>query len=459
MENIKPPSEKEVIHRLHERPKKYLEEWLDFPAHIHHASYRMANPPVERPQSRMEFLQWLQGLRIPETHTVVSEKFGYGVRVEDNGDRLVAVWEAHTEYYSHQVWHIPDDKTLLPEFGPLTFPQYQFPIQPLGTRVIALDIVISPERTVSPVLIRDLLPGPHVYGSRVFGEEISIVTSFTPDDRLHGRYLIFSDSPKALLRHLAKVIDGVATIENYYHLLLLPFPEFTKAVDRIHQMEQHHLEQRSRITENLGASESRTLQEWLSRLMIDFIEVSRFAESMRYRLSASVPYNAILEATLRGFQERPLTPFLPMSDYVLGGISGVAAGYQQLMVRIGAIESDFQSIISVIRTQVNLIQQEQNLVLEDQNLRLLASVDKTTKSQAMLQHTVEGLSVIVIAYYLSGLAGHLFKAFEKWGWINDAATASGLFVPVSLVFSLTLMLLGRRMIRKRMSSKDDEKTL
>lgn len=455
MENIKPPSDKEVLRRLHERPKKYLEEWLDFPAHIHHASYRMANPPVERPRSRMEFIQWLQSLQISDNHAVVAEKFGYGVRVDENGDRLVIVWEAHTEYYSYQVWHIPDDKALLPEFGPLAFPRYQFPITPLGTGVNALDIIVSPSRVVPPDLIRDLLPGPHVYGSRVFGEEISIVTSFTPDDQLRERYLIFSDSPKALLRHLAKVIDGVVTIENYYHLLLLPFPEFTKAVDRIHELEQNHILQRSRITEKLATSESKTLQEWLSRLTIDFMEVSRFAESMRYRLSASVPYNTIIHATIRGFQERPLAPFLPLSDYVLGGISGVADGYQQLMKRIEAIESDFQSIISVIRTQVNLIQQEQNLILEDQNLRLLSSVDKTTKSQAMLQHTVEALSVIVIAYYLSGLANYLFEAFEDLGWIQNAVTASGLFVPISLVLSLTLMLLGRRMIRKRKSSKED----
>ena len=455
MENLDPLQDKEVLHRLHERPKKYLEEWLDFPAHIHHTSYRMADPPVERPQSRMEFHRLLQGLKIPETHAAVTEKFGYGVRVEANGDRLVAVWEAHTEYYSYQIWHIPDDKTVLPEFGPITLPRYEFPIQPLGARVNALDIVISPERTASPDLVRDLLPGPHVYGSRVFGEEIAVLTSFTPDDLLRERYLVFSDSPKALLRHLAKVIDGVVTIENYYHLLLLPFQEFTKAVDRIHQLEQHHLAQRGRITDQLGSAESRTLQDWLNRLTIDFMEVSRFAESLRYRLSASVPYNAIIEATVRGFQERPLAPFLPLSDYVLGGISGVAAGYQQLMVRIEAIESDFQGIISVIRTKVNLIQQEQTLVLEDQNLRLLARVDRTTKSQAMLQHTVEGLSVIVIAYYLSGLAGYLFKAFEEWGWLKNAAAASGLFVPVSLVVSLTLMLAGRAVIRKRMSSKDD----
>jgi uncharacterized membrane-anchored protein len=183
------------------------------------------------------------------------------------------------------------------------------------------------------------------------------------------------------------------------------------------------------------------------------MEVSRFAEALRYRLSASVPYNAIIHSTVRGFQERALAPFLPISDYVLGGISGVADGYQQLLKRIDAIESDFQSIISVIRTRVNLMQQEQAIVLQDQNLRLLTSMDRTTKSQAILQHTVEGLSVIVIAYYLSGLAGYLFKAFEELGWIKSAVTASGLFVPISVLISLTLMLVGRRMIQKRMVSK------
>jgi uncharacterized membrane-anchored protein len=455
VENIKPPIDKDDLSRLHERPKKYLEEWLDFPAHIHHTSYRMANPPVERPRSRMEFLQLLRDLNVPETHAVVAEKFGYGVRVDENGDRLVIVWEAHTEYYSYQAWHIPDDKALLPEFGPLSSSLSPFPAAPLGTPVNALDIIVSPERTVPDDLIRDLLPGPHVYGSHVFGEEISIVTCFTPDEQLRERYLIFSDSRKALLRHLAKVIDGVVTIENYYHLLLLPFPEFTKAVDRIHELEQNHLVQRGRITEKLAISESKTLQEWLSRLTIDFMEVSRFAESMRYRLSASIPYNAIIQATIRGFQERPRAPFLPLSDYVLGGVSGVADGYQQLIKRIEAIESDFQSIISVIRTQVNLIQQEQNLILEDQNFRMLASVDKTTKSQAMLQHTVEALSVIVIAYYMSGLANYLFEAFEDRGWIQNAVAASGLFVPISIVLSLTLILVGRIVIRKRKTSKDD----
>jgi hypothetical protein len=126
-----------------------LEECLDVPAHIHHVAHRMANPPVERPRSREEFGQILQSLEIPAATSVLHDKFGYGVRTASSGDRLIMVWDAHTEYYSYQVWHIPSDKAKPLSFGPITFPNYLFPLSPLGLRVNALDILITQGPDVS----------------------------------------------------------------------------------------------------------------------------------------------------------------------------------------------------------------------------------------------------------------------------------------------------------------------
>ena len=453
MEERRPVGRAEPLRHLHERPRKYLEEWLDLPAHVHHYAYRMSNPPVQRGQSRDEFQHLLTCFEVSEANAVVSDKFGYGVRIAANGDRLIIVWEAHTEYYSYQMWHIPDDKTVPLDFGTIAFPDYRFPLSPLGVRINVLDIIIAPELQVTREQIRELIYGPHVYGSRVFEEDISVVTSFTPDEHLRERYLIYSSSPEALLHHVSKVVEGVVTIENYYHLVLLPFQEFSKAVDRAHEFEQRNLRQRAQVTAELSTSTSKTLQDWVSRLTQDFMEVSRFAESMRYQLSASVPYSAIVQATLEAFKERPLPPFLPLSDYVSGRLSGVADGYQQLLRRIDAMQSDFESIISVIRARVDLMLQDQNLALQDQNLRLLSSVDKTTKSQAILQHTVEGLSVIVITYYLSGLGNYLIKAFHELGWIENAVYGTALFVPFALVISIGVIAVGRKIINKRMASK------
>ena len=92
-------------------------------------------------------------------------------------------------------------------------------------------------------------------------------------------------------------------------------------------------------------------------------------------------------------------------------------------------------------------------MLQSQNLTLLASVDKTTKSQAILQYTVEGLSVIVIAYYLSGLMGYIFKGLQEIGWLRSADMASALFVPVSIGIALGITILGRTLLRKKFSGE------
>lgn len=453
---LEPSGKQESLFHIHERPKKYLEEWLDVPAHIHHVAYRMKDPPSERPQSRDEFRQVLSNFDIPEEFRFIAEKFGYGTKVESNGDRLVIVWEAHTEYYSYQVWHIPDDKTLPLEFGPITSPQYEFPVCPLGERINALDIIVSQETQVVPEYLSSLLPGPHIYGSQIFGDEISVATSFTPDEYARERYFVFSDSLGALLRHIAKVVEGIVTGESYYHLLLLPYADFAQAVDLAHKFEQRHVEQRTLITAQLSTSTSDTLQQWMNRLTQDFLEVSRFAETMRFQLSASVPYDAIIRATVKSFQERPLPPFLPLSDFIIGGTSGVADGYQQLIRRIDSMEKDFEGMISVIRTRVDLMSQDQNLALQDQNLQLLKSVDRTTKSQAILQHTVEALSVIVIAYYMSGLASYVIKGLHEAGLIPNATIPTAIFAVSSLIISFALIVVGRMIINKRMNHMNSE---
>jgi uncharacterized membrane-anchored protein len=436
--------EQEFLRRLHERPEKTLEDWLDVPAHIHHVAHRMANPPIERPRSREEFRQILQALTVPPETAVLHEKFGYGVRTDANGDRLIVVWQAHTEYYSYQIWHIPMDKTHPLTFGPLTFPNYVFPIGALGLQVNALDILIvsSPDGSVEP--LRALLPGPTLYGSRVLGETISVFTTFTPDEQDRERYLVLSSSV-SLANHLLQIVDSIVRIETYYHLLLMKKPAFSSAVDQVHTFEQLHLQQREIITSQLNASTSTTLERWLTHLTDDLMKVNRLAGRMHYELSAAVPYDKIVQTTMQSLQEQPMPSCRLLSDFVFSGITGVAEGYQQLLRRLETLKTGFEGVIAIIRAKVDLLIQAQNLVL-------LSSVDQTTRSQAILQQTVEGLSVIVIAYYLSGLANYLFKGLHELGWIHNADAATALFVPIAVVLSFTLMKVSRKIIHKRLAA-------
>jgi len=440
------PDTGEFIRKLHERPQMPLAEWLRAPAHVHHKAFRMSDPPVQRSASREEFRSLLEAVKVSPDSMLIREEFGYGVKVDTAGDRLIMIWEAHTEYYSHQTWHIPSDHAERATFGPMTFPQPRPQITSLGVEVCRLDILLMTDPLPASEALRAHFPGPVLYGSRILDEETSLVTSFTPDQHGREHYWVSVGADRSSRSRLKDIVDAIVRIETYYHLLLMQKPLFKAAVDQAYKFEQVHLKQREIITGHIGHADSLTLQRWLNGLTQDLLKTTRLAGGLHFELSSSVPYDKIVHRTLASLDERTLPPYRPLSDYVLSGITGVAEGYQQLLKRIDTLRSGFEGVISIIRARVDLM-------LESQNLSLLASVDKTTKSQAILQYTVEGLSVIVIAYYLSGLMSYIFKGLHGTGWLPSADIASALFVPFSLGLALGITILGRKLLRKKFSDE------
>jgi uncharacterized membrane-anchored protein len=406
----------------------------------------MTDPPVQRPASRDEFRSLLGAFKVSADMMAIHETFGYGVKDEANGDRLILIWEAHTEYYSYQTWHIPPNQAEEVTFGPMTFPQYRSPVTPIGAEVCRLDILLMIKPLPGSDALRTQLPGPVLYGSRVLDEETALVTSFTPDAHGRERYWVSVGSGTSSRSHLKDIVDAIVRIETYYHLLLMQKPLFSAAIDQAYKFEQVHLKQREIISEHIGHADSVTLQRWLNGLTQDLLKTTRLSSRLHFELSAAIPYDKIVHRSLESLGERTLSPYRPVSEYVLSGITGVAEGYQQLLKRMETLRSGFEGTISIIRARVDLM-------LQSQNLTLLISVDKTTKSQAILQYTVEGLSVIVVAYYLSGLMAYIFKGFQEMGWLRSADLATALFVPLSVCLALGITIFGRKLLQKKFSGE------
>jgi len=432
-----------LIKKLHERPHVPLADWLRAPAHVHYKAFRMADPPAHRKLSREEFQSCLTSLGVPQDNISLRESFGYGVKEAANGERLIVIWQAHTEYYNYQIWHLPNSAVA---FGPLAFPDYKFPLQPVGTEVCRLDILLSPEFLPSREQMRTVLPGPVLYGSRILDEHTSLVTSFTPDEFDRERYWVALGPAHVQASRLKEIVDAIVRIETYYHLLLMQKPLFSAAIDQVYKFEQVHLKQREVISGHIAHADSQTLQRWLNSLTQDLLKTNRIAGKLHFELSASVPYDKIVHTTLASLTEKPLDAYRPVSDYVLSGITGVAEGYQQLLKRIDTLRAGFEGIISIIRARVDLI-------LEGQNLALLQSVDKTTKSQVLLQHTVEGLSVIVIAYYVAGLGSYIFKGLQEMGWLRNANLMSAVFVPIAIGLAFGITTFSKKYLHKRLADE------
>ena len=129
------PDAVELIRKLHERPQMLWAKWLQAPAHVYYKTFRMNDPPAQRSASRDEFKLVLDAFKVSADEMVIQDAFGYGMKSAKNGDRLIVIWQTHTEYYSYQIWHIPTDQSGGVVFGPMAFPDYRFPITPLGAEV------------------------------------------------------------------------------------------------------------------------------------------------------------------------------------------------------------------------------------------------------------------------------------------------------------------------------------
>ena len=434
------------LRKLHERPHQPIGRWLRAPAHVHYEAFRMSDPPTQRPASRSEFQSLLGHLKISAETTELRDNFGYGVKETENGDRLILLWQAHTEYYNYQLWHVPSQANGTVAFGPLKFPDYRFLVEPLGSMVCRLDILLTTGLLPSRSGLRGLMPGPVLYGSRIFNEQTGVTTSFTPDNEGRERYWVSVGPSQGDPSRLKDIVDAIVRIETYYHLLLMQKPLFSAAIDQVHKFEQVHLKQREIITSHIGHANSETLQRWLNSLTQDLLKTNRIAGTLHFELSASIPYDKIVHTTLTSIAEHPMDSYRPISDYVLGGITGVAEGYQQLLRRIDTLRGGFEGIIAIIRTRIDLI-------LESQNLALLQSVDKTTKSQVILQHTVEGLSVIVIAYYLASLGGYIFKGLSEIGWLTNANLATAVFVPIAIGLAFLVTTMSKKYLHKKLADE------
>lgn len=443
-DNLKQQGAETLLKKLHELPQIHLMDRLRAPAHVHYKAFRMSDPPEQRKASQQEFQTLLAALGIASDSIVLRDTFGYGVKKGDSDERLIVIWQAHTEYYNYQLWHLPAPASAEVKFGPLAFPGYKFPVTPLGTEVCRLDILLATDCLPSREQVRAMFPGPVLYGSRIFDEQTSLVTSFTPDEHGRERYWVSLGLSPVQASRLKDIVEAIMRIETYYHLLLMQKPLFSAAIDQVYKFEQVHLQQREIITGHIGHADAHTLQRWLNTLTQDLLKTNRMAGKLHFELSAALPYDKIVHATLASLTEKPVESYRPVSDFVLGGITGVAEGYQQLLRRIDNLRGGFEGIISIIRARVDLI-------LEGHNLTLLQSVDRTTKSQVILQHTVEGLSVIVIAYYLAGLAGYVFKGLYEIGWLKNANIASAIFVPFSIGLAFAITSMSKRYLRKRLS--------
>jgi uncharacterized membrane-anchored protein len=332
-------------------------------------------------------------------------------------------------------------------FGPLDLPDYLFPACPAGTKIAWAEILLEQrEEPPGETEMARFFSGPEIFASRIAGD-IFLLTDFARDENERVRYLVRSGNSRLLLEKASFIAESLSFLENYRNLILFPIDEFNQNMDRFYQLEKEQVESRESVSRSLGSAAPFQFKEWLIQLTRTLSEVTRIGDHVRYHLASAVPYDSILKATMADLNESRWKNYQPLHYFIARRVRGIADGYLRLIERVDALIKALEGSIAVLRTRVDL-------AMEEQNLALLKSVDETTKSQVHLQQTVEGLSVIVLTYYLAGISNYFFKGIEEWGVIHSPYLATAFFLPVSFSIAFILVYRVKRAIDRIHSGKD-----
>lgn len=255
-------------------------------------------------------------------------------------------------------------------------------------------------------------------GSSPQNGDARVWTTFQLHSDGYGRFLIYnkemSDS------QLGRLLQRLMEIETYRLMALLSLSTAREFGPVLAEMDA----ELACITARL-ASQSRpdNEQEILGQLTDMAARVESCRADSTFRFSATRAYHALVVQRLNDLREDEVSGHLTMSEFMTRRLTPAVRTCEAVGHRLEDLSRRIDRVSDMMRTRVELS-------IQAQNQELLASMDRRSRIQLMMQHTVEGLSVAAISYYAVGLVKYLLEAFYNSGFKFDKSLILGVSVPV-----------------------------
>ncbi len=218
---------------------------------------------------------------------------------------------------------------------------------------------------------------------------------------------------------LGRLTQRLMEIETYRLMALLALPLARSVSPELVRMD----DRLAQLTQQLAGDGE--VDE--PALLADLIDMAANIESWRARLTfrfgATKAYHALVLTRLEELREDEVSGHLTMTEFMTRRLTPAVRTCQASGERLEDLSRRVDRVSDMMRTRVELS-------IHQQNQQLLSSMDRRSRIQLMMQHTVEGLSVVAISYYLIGLLKYVFEAVYDAGIPIDKSLATGISVPV-----------------------------
>lgn len=346
-------------------------------------------------------------------------------------------WERHTEYstytfYREGPFEIPFKETavkLVPDDWLASLPG-----EILIATHIALDDRSRPKRSLTE--LASLFASNTVIGSKVAGGSANVWS----DNQIHndgfGRILIHDENLRS--RQVGRLVQRLLEIETYRMMAMLPVPLVREIIPQLARADQRLA---ALIAKNIDTVDIEDEQQLLDELTKLASEIERLSAQTSHRINASRAYYDIVKLRITELREERIEGLQMLQEFMEQRLSS-AMGTCEL------VHTKLETLSLRVARASGLLQTRVDISMEAQIRDLLKSMDNRADMQLRLQETVEGLSVVVLSYYLLGIVNYGLKAGKAAGLAINVELLTGIAIPVVVVSVFFAISSLRRMVSK-----------
>ncbi len=359
-----------------------------------------------------------------------------------NLDEIQLRWERHTEYSTYTIYQtepfdIPFDKPPVRRLPHKWLTR--LPGEILVATHIALDDRSRPKRSLNE--LAQLFSSNTVIGSKVAGGSASVWS----DNQIHedgfGRILIHDENLRS--RQIGRLVQRLLEIETYRMLAMLPLPLTRQMIPQLARADQRLARLITRNTELTSIEDEQRLLDELTRLAA---EIESLSAQTSHRFNASRAYYDIVKLRITELREERIEGLQMLQEFMIQRLSSAMGTCELVHTKLENLSLHVARASELLRTRVDIS-------MEAQIRDLLKSMDNRAHVQLRLQETVEGLSVVVLSYYLLGLIGYGLKAIKAAGYMINVELITGIAIPVVVALVFFAVRGIRNMVNKQHQNK------
>jgi uncharacterized membrane-anchored protein len=331
-------------------------------------------------------------------------------------------WERHTEFSSY-TFLVHDSGTEPFACPPIALVPIDW-LEGISGELISavhIDGLTKGSVALERYKLRQYFEGQRLMGSELHNGEAIILSALRLHEDNFNRILLVNASLNEC--QSGRVLRALLEIEAYRNMALLAFPLAQQVSGKVSKMESQLA---TLLKQQKDIKSSKDEKGQLAQLSAMSADIAELIASSRYRFDAGSAYYQMVKSRLAELEEKEINELQMISAFIDRRLSPAYRTVLAAKRRLDDLSRRVDRASDFLRTRIDM-------AIEAQNQALLKSMDNRAQMQFNLQQTVEGISVVVMTYYVLALCKYLLDATSSLGVTFNKPLVITLLMPIVLI--------------------------